>query len=464
MKIEHKLMLSYVVNIVFIMVIGLFSLDSMNLTLTKLKFVEIADDLNSSFLEMRLSEKNYFLFKDRSALDEIEKNINVTLTSIEAVKNDIERAIGAENLNQLKIYINRYAKAIEEEKGLKKSGVRSELELRLEGRNLRDFFKTITQLERKNVNTLILRSKKVLLISFLVILLLSVVGGRLISRNIVNSMREIEGLAISISKGDFKKIEDITSNDECGAVVRAMNFMSDELKNREEEMIQSKKLASLGILTAGLAHELRNPLNNISMVAQNFIDMQDSLSRKQMVELMTRVEEETKRIEETVKNFLDFAKQREVHLKDADINDTIRQAVKLMQNALNISNIELTLSLDSSVPHVFIDEPQIQEVLINLMSNAIQAMSPGGKLFIVTHEGSAKDTVDIEVRDTGTGIPPEVLPNIFDPFFTTKGVDGTGLGMSISYGIVKKHKGTIKVESSVNIGTTFTVELPAHKE
>jgi len=239
--------------------------------------------------------------------------------------------------------------------------------------------------------------------------------------------------------------------------------MSEELKNREEEIIQSKKLASLGILTAGVAHELRNPLNNISMVAQNFIEMHDSLSREQMIELMTRVEEETKRIEDTVKHLLDFAKPREVHLKEADINDTIRQSVKLIQNVLDISDIELSLSLDPSIPHVFIDEPQIQEVLVNLMENAVQAMTPGGTIFIASKASESKDTVAIEVKDTGSGIPPEVLPNIFDPFFTTKGVDGTGLGMSISYGIVKNHRGTIKVESAVDVGTTFTIELPAHK-
>ncbi|HMK49876.1 MAG TPA: ATP-binding protein [Thermodesulfovibrionales bacterium] len=463
MKIEHKLMLSYVVNIIFIMLIGIFSLDNMNVTLTKLKFVEIADDLNASFLEMRLAEKNFFLFKDTTSLDEIDKNIKSTLASIETVRDDIERAIGAENLTQLKTFIDRYSKAIEDAKGRKTRSAQSDLRLRLEGRNLRDFFKTITQLERKNVNDIILRSKKILLISFLVILLLSAVGGRLISRNIVNSMRTIEGLAISISKGDFTKIEDVTSRDECGSVLRAINVMSEELKNREEEIIQSKKLASLGILTAGVAHELRNPLNNISMVAQNFIEMHDSLSREQMIELMTRVEEETKRIEDTVKHLLDFAKPREVHLKEADINDTIQQSVKLIQNVLDISDIELSLSLDPSIPHVFIDEPQIQEVLVNLMENAVQAMTPGGTIFIASNASESKDTVAIEVKDTGSGIPPEVLPNIFDPFFTTKGVDGTGLGMSISYGIVKNHRGTIRVESAVDVGTTFTIELPAHK-
>jgi two-component system NtrC family sensor kinase len=464
MKIEHKIILSYVINIAFIVLIGIFSLNDMNLVLTKLKFVEIADDLNASFLEMRLSEKNFFLYKDWTALNEINDKISGALHSIEETKSDIIRAIGEDKLKQLKIYLGRYAKAIEEMRRHSADDVQSESRLRAEGQKLREFFKTITMLERKNVNTIILRSKKILFVSFLVILFLSAFSGHLISRKIVNSMRKIEGLAVSISKGSFQKIEDIKSNDEIGSVIGAINIMSEELKNRQEEIIQSKKLASLGILTAGVAHELTNPLNNISMIAQNFVEMYDSLSREQRLELMGSVEEETKRIEEIVRNLLDFAKPKAADLKETDINSTVQKSVKLMRNTLDISNIELDLSLDSSVPHVFIEEPQIQQVLVNLILNAVQAMSPRGKLFLKTRAGGGGGTVIIEVRDTGKGIPPEFLPYIFDPFFSTKGVEGTGLGMSISYGIIRNHKGNIKVESTVNVGTTFTIELPAYKK
>ncbi len=463
MKIERKIILSYIFNIAFIVLIGIFSLNNMNLVLTKLKFVEIADDLNSSFLEMRISEKNYFLYQDRTALDDIKNKISSVRESIGATKADITRAIGDDKLIRLKEYLNRYARAIEALRSRPEKDLQSESRLRAEGQKLREFFKTITRLERKNVNKLILRSKDVLYISFLIILLLSVIGGRIVSRNIVNSMREIEGLAVSISKGDFTKIEESASTDECGSVIRAINVMSDELKTREEEIIQSKKLASLGTLTAGVAHELRNPLNNISMVAQNFVDMYDSLSRDQRIELMGRVEEETTRLEEIVKNLLDFARPKEADLKEEDINSTVRKAVKLMQNTLDISNIDLNLSLAASVPHVFIDKSQMQQVLVNLILNAVQSMSAGGKLSIKTL-GTGGDSVTIEVRDTGKGIPPEFLPHIFDPFFSTKGVEGTGLGMSISYGIIRNHKGTIRVESTVNVGTAFTIELPAYKK
>jgi two-component system NtrC family sensor kinase len=122
------------------------------------------------------------------------------------------------------------------------------------------------------------------------------------------------------------------------------------------------------------------------------------------------------------------------------------------------------LALNLDIPFVFIDENQIQHVLVNLILNAVQAMSPNGKLFIETRFVPEKGRIEIDVGDTGKGIPTEFLPYIFDPFFSTKGVGGTGLGMWVSYGIIKNHKGNIKVKSTVDVGTTFTIDLPVYKK
>jgi len=280
-----------------------------------------------------------------------------------------------------------------------------------------------------------------------------------ISNNILRSLRQIERAANSISKGNFQRIEGVRLDDECGSVIEAINSMSEELRNREEQIIQSKKLASLGVLTAGVAHELTNPLNNISMIAQNYIEHYDQLDRENRIGLMKKVEEETERIEEIVRNLLDFSKPKSIDLKKADINDIIRDALRLTQNTLDVSNIDLKLTLEP-LPLIFIDAHQIQQCLVNLIINAVQAMSPGGVLTIETRLGESKRFLEIDVRDTGRGIRPEHLPHLFDPFFSTKGVGGTGLGLSVSYGIIKKHKGNIRVKSEVGVGTTFTIELP----
>lgn len=465
MKVEHKIILSNAFNIGLILLIGFFAMQNFNLMLTKLRFVEIAADLNAFFLEMRLSEKNYFLYKDESALFDIKGKIDNTMQSIELVREDIIRAVGEDNLKLLMTYLKEYSEVIEEVRRDNNRDIGLESKLRTSGKKLKEFSESITHLERRRVNEIILRSKRILFYSFWAVILSAVVVSHFISQRILRSLRAIERLAKSISEGNFNKIEGIKSNDEFGSVITAINSMSEELKHREEQIIQSKKLASLGILTAGVAHELTNPLNNISMIAQTYAELYDKLSREERLEFMNKVDEETGRMKEIIKNLLDFSKPKEPNLKDADINTVIQKSFKLVQNMIELSNIDAKLNLEDGLPHVFIDEHQIQQVIVNLITNAVQAMSAGGKLFIASRMGRNRDYVEITVMDTGKGIPPEFLPHIFDPFFTTKREGGTGLGLSVSYGIIKNHNGDIKVESKVGVGTTFTIKLPiAHKE
>lgn len=462
MKIENKIILSNAFNIGLILLIGFFAMQNLNLMLTKLRFVEIADDLNASFLEMRLSEKNYFLYHDESALLDLKEKIDSTMKSVDLVGKDISRAIGQENLDQLKSYLNQYSQVVDDVNTSRRGDMQIEAILRTKGKNLREFSNTITRLERKGVNDIIGKSKNVLFYSFWAVVATAVIVSHFISQRILRSLRQIQRLAKSISQGNFNKIEGVAPADEFGSVITAINSMSEELRNREEELIQSKKLASLGILTAGVAHELTNPLNNISMIAQNYQEFYDVLSERNRLELMKKIEGETERIEEIVRNLLDFSRPKEAKLEEREINEAVRKALELMQNTLDISNIEVELSLIEGLPRVRIDDHQVQQVLVNLIVNAVHAMDPGGRLSVATRLGSGGDTVNIVVGDDGKGIPAEFISHIFDPFFSTKGVGGTGLGLSVSYGIIKNHKGTIKVESTVGAGTTFTIEFPVY--
>jgi len=462
-KIEQKIILSNIFNIALIVLIGLFAFQNLNLILTKLRFVEIADDLNASFLEMRLLEKNYFLYHDESALSDIRKKIDDAAKSIELAKDDIIRVIGEKNLQEQKLYLKKYSEVIEEARRAKSDGIQMEAKLRAEGKKLKEFSESITRLERNAVNDIILDSKRILFYSFWTILITAVVVGHFVSQRILRPLREIERLAKSISEGNFNKIQGIKSNDEFGSVIAAINSMSWELRNREEQLIQSKKLASIGVLTAGVAHELTNPLNNISMIAQTYTELYKKLSSEERIDFMNKVGKEAERIKKIVQNLLDFSRQRKPDLKETDINMVIEKAIKLMRNTIEISNIDVKLNFDDGLLHVFIDKHQIQQVLVNIIGNAVQAMPDGGNLFISTRTGKDKDFIEISVIDTGKGIPPEFLPHIFDPFFTTKGEGGTGLGLSVSYGIIKNHKGDIRVESEVGVGTAFIIELPVYK-
>ena len=460
MKIEKKIITTNAINAGLIILIGLFALQNMNHVLTKLRFVEIADDLNASFLEMRLSEKNYFLYKDKTALPAIQSNIERTVGTIKGVREDIIRAIGESELAKLTGHLQSYSYVVDEAARGNPSDTELESRLRAEGKALKEFSESITHLERKRGNDIIARSKYILIFSFWVILAFALLISHFISQKIVRSLREIEKLAKSISGGNFHRIEGFQSKDELGSVITAINSMSEELGHREEQLIQSKKLASLGILTAGVAHEITNPLNNISMIAQTYAELYDKLSGRERVEFMSKVEEETERIRKIVKNLLDFSKPKDAHPKEADINAVIQKTLALMQNMIDVANVETTVNLYNALPHVYVDEHQMQQVLVNLITNAVQAMSAGGRIVISSRLGKGGNSVEVGVADTGKGIPPEFLPHIFDPFFSTKGDGGTGLGLSVSYGIIRNHKGDIRVESKVGVGTTFTIELP----
>ncbi len=463
MKIVHKFNLANIIAIILIALTGFFAFTNLDLVLTKLRFAEIADDLNTSFLEMRLSEKNYFLYGDESALTEIDQMIDESMTSLESVDQDIIKAIGEKNFKELKSCLINYLTVVNEVKDRHSRDPQMQANLRDVGQKLREFSNRITHLERRKVNGIISHSKRQLLTSLGFILFSAIGLSYMIFFNILRSLKQIKTVVSSISEGNYKKVETEIPRDELGSVMTAINSMAQELENREEQIIQSKKLASIGILTAGVAHELGNPLNNISMIAQAYMEIYDHLGKEERIDFMRKVEEETHRIKHIVNNLLDFSKPKKSRSKITDLNEVVQRSLKLVQNMIHVCNVEAHTELEERLPLVFIDEEQILEVLINLMTNSIQACSPGDKLTVMTHFPEGSDHVEVKIEDSGKGIPHDLLAHIFDPFFTTKGASGTGLGLFVSYGIIKNHQGIIKVDSKEGEGTQFIIELPAHK-
>ena len=469
MKIKHKVYFSNAVLIALIVLIGTFSLHDLNQILTKFRFTVIADELNASFLAMRLAEKNYFLYGDPDTLGEIDEMIGTATASMDEVKTDIIRAVGHKGYAQLKEKLDDYGLMVEEtrqgaEEGMGISGKkRSQMRLRLAGRHLKEFSESITAKERDLVGRIIVKSKSILLYSFLGVVLFALFFTYIIVANIGLSLRRVVELTQSIAKGNYEKIAEQSPTNEMGAVISAVNSMAEDLQNREKEILQSKRLASIGILVAGVAHELNNPLNNISMIAQTYMEVYDNLEREQRIDFMDRVEEETERLRIIIKNLLDFSRAKERHLVENETNNVIQKTIALVRNMLNVSNIQLRLDLADDLPTIYVDDHQVQQVLVNITTNAIQAMGNTGVLFLRSRYIADVDEVEIEIRDTGKGIEAKFLDHIFDPFFTTKEEGGTGLGLWVSYGIIKNHGGNLRVESSADDGTAFFVTLPSCK-
>ena len=461
MKIVHKIMVANFINILLIALTGFFAYRSLDQVLTKLKFMEIADDLNSSFLEMRLAEKNYFLYGDTSALPEIEKKISAVFNAIGESRPDILRAIGKGKMDQLESSLANYRQSL---KMAKVGDMAVQSSVREAGQKLGEFTNYVTITERAEVNKIIADSEKRLSLSLAFILLSAVGITHLMSSRVLSSLKQIEKVTHCISEGEFNKIEPNTSQDECGLAISALVSMAQELRNREEQVLEARKLASIGILIAGVAHEVGNPLNNISMLAQNFIDLYDGMGRDEHIEYMKTVEEETERIQRIVKDLLDFARPKKPDLKETGINNVVHKSMRLVQNMICICNIDAQLELEDNLPSVYIDEHQIQGVLINLLTNALHASSPGDRLRLSSRFNPNAGRVEVEVEDNGKGIAPEMLTHIFDPFFTTKGASGTGLGLFVSYGIIKNHNGDLRVRSELGVGTCFTMELPVYRQ
>jgi two-component system NtrC family sensor kinase len=252
----------------------------------------------------------------------------------------------------------------------------------------------------------------------------------------------------------------LNTRDETQNVVEAFNRMVNELARRQDQLVQSKKMSSLGILTAGIAHQLNNPLNNISTSCQIVMEELDAGDKGLLRKMLGNIEQEVLRARDIVKGLLEFARARDFAIHDVSLSQVVKRSIRLIS-----SQVPPGVQIIDEVPEdliVHIDPQRMQEVFLNLFMNAIQAIAePPGQIRIGATIDQNNENALISIADTGMGIPKEALDHVFDPFFTMKeeGV-GTGLGLSIVYGIVEKHHGSIRVESTEGKGTRFLIRIP----
>ena len=241
--------------------------------------------------------------------------------------------------------------------------------------------------------------------------------------------------------------------------LREINRMKDELEKTQLQLLQAEKMASLGKLAAGVAHQLNNPLSGITLFTK--LVMEDYALEEGAKSDLCRVLQDAERCRDTVKELLEFTRQTRHLMQPHDINRAISRTLFLLENQTLFHNITIEKDLDTSLPTVHSDIQQLNHLFMNIILNAAQAMEGKGRLKVETVSLPANKLVRIRISDTGPGIPEHILPHIFDPFFTTKEEgEGTGLGLSLVYGIVENHGGQIKAESKPGQGATFIIELP----
>jgi signal transduction histidine kinase len=325
-----------------------------------------------------------------------------------------------------------------------------------------DFSDRLLDLKKKEIHATLHNT----LVGFLI----STMGGFLIvlgvffiqTKSILNRLAFIQRSTKSLTSGNWEPIADDTSKeDEISNLIEAFNQMVKETNLKQKQLIQSEKLASIGVFSSGVAHELNNPLNNISLTLDTLKEEFDHLSASEAKEMLANVIIQADRASNVVRNLLDFSRETSTLPEDEiDIRQVIDTTVKLVGNQLKLENIQLDLDFPDNLSPVRGDFQQLQQVFLNLFLNSIYSISDTGLVTIEAHEDSSS-MIRIDFSDTGCGIPPDKLETIFDPFFTTKPLgDGTGLGLSIVHNIIWKHNGFIEVKSKTGRGTTFSIFLP----
>jgi two-component system NtrC family sensor kinase len=303
-------------------------------------------------------------------------------------------------------------------------------------------------------------------------LVLAILLGSFLGQRIFKPVRQLIDVSRRVSAGDLSSTIGPISSSEIGVLQRTFSEMLTSLRERDRQqraeselkLLQSERQASVGRLAAGVAHEINNPLTGVLTFTHMLLRRKDLVD--DVRQDLETIAVSTERVRKIVKGLLDFSRQTKIEPEPTEINEMIEKTIPLVANQALVKGVIFCFDPGKDLPVRTLDRSQFQSVLLNIILNAIDATDPGGHITITTGmsyspEIGSKRGIEIGIADTGHGVPPEHLDKLFDPFFTTKEVGkGTGLGLSVSQGIVERHGGTIRVQSTVGEGSTFTIWLP----
>jgi signal transduction histidine kinase len=516
MSLERKIILSFVISATIIAVFAVSSYVNFLEVRREIRYLELADTVRSKSLQLRRHEKNFFLYGDSKEINEVHTYIRDLKTILGQGRKsyNTEKLLGLENkideysqrFNRIERIHRDFLKEFAWLKPLKKEYslffpliessflerplVNAELiektfslkmnspviamlrelndeisSLRKNGEDILTLSKDLDRAARAKAERAISLSQTAALILFPLFLVFGLTALFVIIHSVVKHMKLLATAIEKTGKGDFCVLEVPEEKDEVGMLINTFNKMESDLSARDaelsrknEELLQSRKLASIGTLASGVAHELNNPLNNVYLAAQILLREIEKLKDCPPVikGSVKDIFSQTIRVKRIVSDLLEFAREKPPEFKKIKLSGVINDALAQLEALSEILNISFDLKLPEDV-EVNADGHLIEQVFINLFSNAVDAMGGNGTLVV---EIKALDgQVQIMISDTGKGIAQRDMQRIFDPFFTTKD-NGTGLGLAIVYSIIEKHRGKIEVTSELDKGTTFKLILP----
>ncbi len=462
----------------------------------KILFGEVISEFFDTTLELRRFEKNYFLYEQRADFME---NLRYVAKAREILENnragfvDIttpEQRVGlTEYLGTYKNFMEQYEKLNAKNRSQKlgydgRKKVHLEGNIRKVGKDIITIAEDISKTERTSLQILLNNARRILIVSIMLIAALVVLAGQALAQMIVKPLKLMEKSMEAIADGRLENILIDSKDREVISLTKAFNKMLKELELRQRHLIQSEKLASLGTLLSGVAHELNNPLSNISSSGQILLEELEHGDIGHKKELLAQINDQTDRARNIVRSLLEFSRQRDFKKERLPLKNLIEETIRFVKGQVP-TGVAITLTVPDDII-IIADKQRIQQAFLNLIKNAIESFPDNKGVIAIKAEKRRAiedvederigiynymkyrgkctledDTVDIEIRDNGAGMPIDVLPKIFDPFFTTKEVGrGAGLGLSIVHEIIEEHDGCIAVDSAPGKGTTFLIRLP----
>lgn len=418
---------------------------------------ELRDEQLQRFIALREQEKDFLLKKDSRSF----KAFRESLASLYQGDDLARYGMLAERLHALNTREVEIGGAIIEH-----------------ARSIELFTTNLSAKERADVNAILALSRKLLVLALLTVLAVGVAINVKLAKGIVLPILALEESTKRMAEGDFSVVNQIRGHDEITSLAQSFNDMGTRLKEtmgslelavqnlheKQRQLVEAEKLASLGTLAAGVAHEINNPLaiiNEKAGLMQDLMELSKNVPRKdKYLDIISSILESVNRCRTITHRLLGFARGTEINVEGFDISTAVSDVIGFLEQEITDREIRVQRFLDPYLPAVTSDKAQFQQVFLNIIKNAIDAVDTGG-VIVVSSVADGDDAVAVVIADNGPGIPEDRIKRIFEPFFTTKEKGkGTGLGLSITYGIVRRLGGEITVESEVGRGTSFRIKIP----
>jgi two-component system NtrC family sensor kinase len=475
-SLQGKITLGYYAVAAIILVASLFFVGELRTLEARVVLGQRATDLFNTALEIRRFERNYFLHHQVADLEENGRYIAQAQQMLIANRADFLAIATPERLAELRTLLGDYrgqmsafAAAGPQQNDLIEPRVRSL------GKDVVAIAEDMAGSERRQIQTTLASFRMLLLGVILCMAVLIVAIGRVLSQRVVRPLKEMESSVAAISANRRETLSAPSNDREILSIIEAFNHMLKELDLRQKSLMRSERLASLGTMLSGVAHELNNPLSNISTSCQILQEEVGESDAATQTLYLGQIDQQTERARTIVRALLDFSRERGFRKETVALRPLVSQTVGFVRGEVSAKSVvQLSIPEDFTVSA---DVQRLQQVFVNLIRNAMDVLGPDGRIRISAQLVSVKgppegtafgpgcetegDVVEICVSDNGPGIAAELQSRVFDPFFTTKDVGhGMGLGLFIVYEIVDEHGGCIAVRSAPGQGTTFCIRLP----